>query len=233
MAATQLGTGGLPTTYPNETIEWVRGVGETPGFEYKGERTVIRAKFDELKNDQSVSQLTYANREGRATIIGRFVRTDPDGGSNDGVTLVEELLAVTEVREIYAAPLFAALADDARACASHLANASILTNRMVSAMLALDDDQLTAWLNSQPPQDTTALFTAHGLLGEAINGAAQVAQSVLSESGVAVSIPPVDVRSVAEKLADHGRVFAFEDGVFSVTTISVPEPEPQPEPEPA
>ena len=126
----------------------------------------------------------------------------------------------------------ATLADTARQCAQNLAKSSDLANRMVTAMIALDDDKLTAWLNSQPPQDTMALFTAHGLLGEAINGAASVAQAVLSESGVAVSIPAVDVRSVAEKLADHGRVFAFEDGVFSVTTISVPEPEPQPEPEP-
>ncbi len=127
----------------------------------------------------------------------------------------------------------AALAADARACASHLANASILTNRMVSAMLALDDAALTEWLNSQPPQDTTALFAAHGMLGEAINSAAQIAQSVLIESGVSVNIPQVDVRSVAEKLASNRRVLSFENGVFGVTTLPPePEPEPAPEPEP-
>jgi hypothetical protein len=64
-----------------------------------------------MKVDANVNQMTYTNREGRASLIGRFVRTDTESGGG-GVTIIEELLAVTEVRELYAAPLFAALADD-------------------------------------------------------------------------------------------------------------------------
>ena len=127
----------------------------------------------------------------------------------------------------------ARLADDARACANHLANASILTNRMVTAMIALTDDQLTAWLNSQPREDVEALLAAHGQLGEAINDAALVAQAVLNESGMSANIPLVDVRSVAEKLAAQRRILSIDNGAFTVTTLPPgPEPEPQFDPLP-
>jgi len=96
-------------------------------------------------------------------------------------------------------------------------------------MLALDDAALTEWLNSRTPQETEEIFGAHKLLGDAINGAAQVASAVLAASGIAVHIPAVDTRSVAEKLAAAGRVFEFEDGVFTVTTLP---PEPVEEDEP-
>jgi hypothetical protein len=129
----------------------------------------------------------------------------------------------------------AALADDAKACANHLANSAILANRMVSAMLALDDERLTEWLNSRTPQETEEIFTAHKLLGDAINGAAQVASAVLAASGIAANIPTVDTRSVAEKLAANRRELAFVDGLFTVSTLPPPEPveedELEPEPE--
>lgn len=122
----------------------------------------------------------------------------------------------------------AQLAETARSAANHLANAAVYANRMVFAMLALDDEALTAWLNSRPPEETQALFAAHGQLGEAINAAATVAQSVLEN---AVSIPAVDTRSVPEKLAAARRVLAF-DGAFTVTTLP-PEPAEEPPAVPA
>jgi hypothetical protein len=129
--------------------------------------------------------------------------------------------------------LNATLADDARNIAAHLAAASARANGMVATMLSLDDAALTDWLNSQPPEETLALFVAHGQLGEALNGALAIAGAVLAASGIDASSGLVDVRSVPEKVADQGRIFAFENGVFSVTTPPpVIEPEPEPEPEP-
>jgi hypothetical protein len=126
--------------------------------------------------------------------------------------------------------LNATLADDARNIAAHLAAASSRANGMVATMLSLDDAALTDWLNSQPPQETLALFGAHGQLGEALNGALAIAGAVLAASGLPAPQTAVDVRSVPEKLSDQGRIFAFEDGVFSVVTPPpVIEPEPAPE----
>lgn len=126
--------------------------------------------------------------------------------------------------------LNATLAEDARNIAAHLQAAAHKANGMVTTMLALDDAALTDWLNSQPPQDTLELFGAHGLLGEAVNGALTVAHAVLESSGLTVPEVSVDVRSVAEKLAARGRVLDFTDGVFSVTTPlpSVPPVEDEP-----
>lgn len=133
--------------------------------------------------------------------------------------------------------LNATLADDAKNIAAHLSAASSRANGMVTTMLALDDEALTGWLNSQPPQDTLDLFSAHGQLGEALNGAIAVAGAVLQSSGLSAPSALVDIRSVAEKLASQGRVLGFDDGVFAVSTPEpepelAPEPEPEPEPIP-
>lgn len=114
--------------------------------------------------------------------------------------------------------LNATLADDARNIAAHLAAAINRANGMVTTMLSLSDADLTAWLNSQQPADTLALFGAHGQLGTALNGAITVAGAVLVSSGLPAPDAVVDVRSVADKLASQGRVLGFADGVFSVTT---------------
>ena len=121
--------------------------------------------------------------------------------------------------------LNATLADDAKNIAAHLSAASSRANGMVATMLALDDEALTNWLNSSPPQDTLDLFTAHAQLGSALNGAIAVAGAVLESSGLSAPSALVDIRSVAEKLASQGRVLDLTDGVFSVTT---PAPEPEP-----
>jgi len=127
----------------------------------------------------------------------------------------------------------ARLAGDASSAANHIVNAAVLANRMSASMLSLDDEQLTAWLNSQPREDVEALLAAHGQLGEAINDAALVAQAVLNESGMSANIPPVDVRSVAEKLAAQRRILSIDNGVFTVTTLPLEtKPEPAPEPLP-
>jgi hypothetical protein len=128
--------------------------------------------------------------------------------------------------------LNASLADDARNIAAHLSAASSRANGMVSTMLSLDDEALSDWLNSQPPEETLALFGAHGQLGEALNGALAIAGAVLAASGIDAPSGTVDVRSVPEKVADQGRIFGFENGVFSVTTPPPPVIEPEPEPEP-
>lgn len=123
----------------------------------------------------------------------------------------------------------ARLAGDASSAANHIANAAVLANRMSASMLALDDEQLTAWLNSQSRTDVEILLAAHGQLGQAINAAALVAQAVLNESGMSANIPPVDVRSIEDKLADQRRVLTYANGAFAVATLP-PEPEPEPLP---
>lgn len=123
----------------------------------------------------------------------------------------------------------ARLAGDASGAANHIANAAVLANRMSASMLALDDKQLTAWLNSQSRTDVEILLAAHGQLGQAINAAALVAQAVLNESGMSANIPPVDVRSIEDKLADQRRVLTYANGAFAVATLP-PEPEPEPLP---
>ena len=123
----------------------------------------------------------------------------------------------------------ARLAGDASSAANHIANAAVLANRMSESMLSLNDEQLTAWLNSQSRTDVEILLSAHGQLGQAINAAALVAQAVLNESGMSANIPPVDVRSIEDKLADQRRVLTYANGAFTVTTLP-PEPEPEPIP---
>ncbi len=123
----------------------------------------------------------------------------------------------------------ARLAGDASSAANHIANAAVLANRMSESMLSLNAEQLTAWLNSQSRTDVEILLSAHGQLGQAINAAALVAQAVLNESGMSANIPPVDVRSIEDKLADQRRVLTYANGAFTVTTLP-PEPEPEPIP---
>jgi hypothetical protein len=111
MAATKLGAQALPTDPPVETLEWVRGVGETRSIEYRGERSDVLAKYEALKTDGDINQLTFSASEGRTRVIGRFVREEDDG-AGDGVTIVEELLGIEIVRELYAAPYFRDMTDD-------------------------------------------------------------------------------------------------------------------------
>ena len=108
--------------------------------------------------------------------------------------------------------------------AAHLSAAASQCNRMVGETLQLGDADLTEWLQSRPPEETLQLLGAHGQLGETLNAAAAIATAILSESGLPSNIPPVDVRSAVEKLADQGRVLDMQ-----ALTVSTP-PKPQPEP---
>lgn len=125
--------------------------------------------------------------------------------------------------------LNARIAADATDIAAHLAAASRKANGIVSTLLELEDSALTSWLNSQTPEETQALFGAHAQLGEALNAATATAAGVLAASGIQTAITLVDTRSVPEKLASKGRIFAFDGSVFSVSTPPPPEPEPVPE----
>ena len=130
MSATKIGEQALPADPQNESLEWVYGTGETRQIEYRGERSDVLAKYESLKTEQFVRRATFSNTEGRARVIARFAREDIDGGTGDGVTVIEELLGLDVVRAIHAAPAFAALADDAIAAVliaaeSRLAEAAI------------------------------------------------------------------------------------------------------------
>lgn len=122
----------------------------------------------------------------------------------------------------------------AQQLALHLASCAALANAMTNDALSLDDTALAAWLNSGDAAAQPAAFTAHGLLGEAINAAAAVASAMLAQWGVAVDIPAVDVRPVSEKLAGQFRALEFDQatGLFSVARLPEPEPQPEPTPEP-
>lgn len=143
------------------------------------------------------------------------------------------------------------IADSAVSCANHLASAAFHVNKIANIALKLSNEELSAWLNSRSPEETSALFTVHALLGEAVNNATALSQSTLSESGITVESVLIDIRPFADKLKDQGREISFENGVFVVAQIPVvpsveitepepeptpdpaPEPEPEPEPEPA
>lgn len=111
--------------------------------------------------------------------------------------------------------------------AAHLSAAASQCNRMVGETLQLGDADLTEWLQSRPPEETLQLLGAHGQLGETLNAVAVIATAILSESGLPSNIPPVDVRSAVEKLADQGRILDMQ----TLTVSTPPKPEPEPEPE--
>jgi len=113
--------------------------------------------------------------------------------------------------------------------ARHLASASVLTDRLAADLLSLDDDSLAAWLNAQPPEDIQALFGAHEQVGSYLNAAATVITTVLAASGVPVSIPPVDVRPVADKLAAAHRTLTFDPSTGWIVTTTPPAIDPAPE----
>lgn len=116
----------------------------------------------------------------------------------------------------------ASLAAKAENIASHLAAAAHAGNQLVQVALDLDDEALTDWLNSQPPADTLALFTAHGELGAALNGAIAVASAVLTESGIPAPSAAVDVRSVPEKLAEQYRAIELTEEGWQVIQLDRP-----------
>jgi hypothetical protein len=123
----------------------------------------------------------------------------------------------------------AQLADHAKSCALHLASAAVLAGRITDSFLSLSDEQLADWLNSQSPAETQALLVAHGQLGAALNSASGIARDVLTESGIEVNIPVVDVRPLGEKLGEQYRAITYTGGQWVVTQLPQPEVEPSDE----
>lgn len=100
-----------------------------------------------------------------------------------------------------------------------LSAAAETVNAISRRLLALPNDSLQIWLNSQPVADVAALFAAHAEAGAAINRASAITAQQLTESGTPATPAEVDVRPFSEKLADQGRQ-AFYDGTqFIVSNI--------------
>jgi ABC-type transporter Mla subunit MlaD len=103
---------------------------------------------------------------------------------------------------------------------SHATAQAQHANRMAKALLALSDDELTAWLQGHAA-DLETIFTRHATVGSTIN-------TLLATTAAQLDAPLpelVDVRPVADKLADQRRVIDWQ-----TLTISTLPPEPQPEP---
>jgi hypothetical protein len=114
---------------------------------------------------------------------------------------------------------------------NHLSSSAGLANSLTQTVLVLSDEQLAAWLNSKPLQEVQDLFAAHGALGEAINAAGEIAAATLAQWGIARPFPQVDVRSVAEKLANQYRAIELTENGWVVIELERPEPEPEEEEE--
>ena len=116
--------------------------------------------------------------------------------------------------------------------ANHLASAATLANGITQRVLSLPDDELALWLNSRTPEETLAMFTSHGQLGDAINAAGTVATATLVQWGLERAVPQVDVRPVPEKLAEQMRTIDLTETGWQVTRIAPPAPEPTEDPQP-
>lgn len=123
----------------------------------------------------------------------------------------------------------ARIAAEAENVSNYLAAAIASANRIASSTLGLPTPDLNEWLNAKPMEQRFGEFASHGALGEQLNAAA--ATSEASTGRPEGSIGRVDVRSVQDKLAHHGRTLEVIDGVFVVTELPEPEPEPEPLPE--
>jgi hypothetical protein len=109
----------------------------------------------------------------------------------------------------------ARIAADAEQLASYLASAIVLANRITGHALSLPTEQLNEWLNARPLDPRLAEFACHGDLGDALNDAATVAE--VATGRPEGTLGRVDIRSVAEKLAEQGRSLVVEDGSFLVS----------------
>jgi hypothetical protein len=112
------------------------------------------------------------------------------------------------------------LAQSSRQIAMHLAQAAQLANQQAETLLELPSEALASWLNSQ--ESPQALFTAHGVVGAALNAAQAAGAQILQSSGLTVRTVNVDVRSFPEKLAGTGRTIEITDGVAYVVELPAP-----------
>jgi hypothetical protein len=112
------------------------------------------------------------------------------------------------------------LAGNYNAAATHL-------NTIVRELLALSDADLAAFCNEQGPVGLNELTSLHGAHGEMISSLSAEAAAMLAESGILWPASYVDTRSLAEKIAEQGRVITFVDGSFVVTSLAQPETQPE------
>lgn len=93
-------------------------------------------------------------------------------------------------------------------------------NKIAKALLSMSDADATAWMRARADLLET-IFGRHAIVGNTLNTLLATTAAQLE-----VATPElVDVRSVADKLADHRRVIDWQ-----TLTISTLPPEPQPEP---
>ena len=118
----------------------------------------------------------------------------------------------------------ARIAERGRNIVSHIAAAASQANQQTADVLALDNDQLSAWLQENGAQ-LESMLTAHKQLGDLLNQAAAVAAAILGDTAPPVGL--VDTRPLADKLAEQGRQIDF--ATLTVSNMPIPEPEPQPE----
>lgn len=102
---------------------------------------------------------------------------------------------------------------------------------MSKTLLALGNQDLENWLNSQPVQDLQQLFSDHLNTGTQINEAISVVNTQLQASGIMYWPIFVDVRDFATKLSEQQREAVFDGTAWHVSSIVPVEPEPEPVPD--
>ena len=129
MAATKMPNVGLPTSAQTVRKNFTPGTGETIDYEYSGTAEECAGKYNVWKQQSrlggipgnNIRSITLDQTQGRGRVMAQFSRND--GGSNSvagtpaDVAVVEELIAVDIVRDVFAAAYFttggaAAVTDD-------------------------------------------------------------------------------------------------------------------------
>ena len=121
---------------------------------------------------------------------------------------------------------------------SHLSAAVYQLNQINRTILDLNDSDLADFGNHLGFEDMQNLSGLHAVYGGNLNDLVAGLDGVLDSASYPLSGHSVDIRPLAEKLAEQNRKIEVSDaGAFSVVQIPLPEPvvEPvvEPEPEPA
>lgn len=109
---------------------------------------------------------------------------------------------------------------------SHYAAAAGHLNAINRTILSLPNDQLADFGNLLGPQEMELLTGSHSAQGAGINALIAGVNEVLAASGIPSVSASVDIRPLADKLAEQRREIVLTDGIFSVVDLPLPEPEP-------